>query len=397
MAPLARYLPRTMTAALLAAASVLGTGTAMANPTHDRGPAAGQRLTVTQVLSGTRLRHRFIPAGGTAKRSEPLALPDDITRLGGNLFTAFQNGVGPRGHPSADGNRDSTVVEFTPSGRAVQQWDIRGKCDGLTADPARHAVIATVNEDANSSVYTIAPGAPIGRAVRHFSYNVPLPSKGGTDAISIYRGMVLISASAPGTTGAAAPQPSYPAVYRVTFNPASRIARVRPLFFGESPATVANLGQAGRRVRLALTDPDSNEVVPRSALRFRGDFMVTSQGDKEQIYVRRAGTAAQRLFALRLSQAVDDTAWATTTSGRLYATDNAGNTVDVVTGRFRGGTVFEAVTPCDADGAPATCPAPPVFPANYVGALNPLTGRISRVPLRGPALQPQGMIFVPSR
>ena len=100
---------------------------------------------------------------------------------------------------------------------------------------------------------------------------------------------------------------------------------------------------------------------------------------------------------LRLSQAVDDTAWATTTSGRLYATGNAGNTVDVVTGRFRADAVFEAVTPCDANGAPATCPARPMFPANYVGALNPLTGRIGRVPLRGPALQPQGMIFVASR
>jgi hypothetical protein len=69
----------------------------------------------------------------------------------------------------------------------------------------------------------------------------------------------------------------------------------------------------------------------------------------------------------------------------------------MVTGPFRTGTAFEAVTPCDANGAPATCPVPPRFPPNYVGALNPWTGRVSRVPLRGPALQPQGMIFVPSR
>jgi hypothetical protein len=397
MAPLARYVPRTVIAALLAGASVLGTGTAMANTAHGAGPAPGHRLMGRQILSGTRLRHRFVPAGSSTPRSEPLTLPDDITRLGGNLFTAFQNGVGPQGQPSADGNQDSTIVEFTPSGRPVQQWDIRGKCDGLTADPARRSLIATVNEDANSSVYMIAPGAPPGGAVRHFSYNRPLPSKGGTDAISIYRGLVLISASAAGTTGAPAPQPSYPAVYWVTFDPASSIARIHPLFFGESVATLANLGPAGRRVRLALTDPDSNQVVPRSARRFRGDFMLTSQGDKEQIYAQRAGTATQRLFVLRLSQPVDDTAWATSRSGRLYATDNAGDAVDMITGRFRTGTVFEAVTPCDANGAPAACPAPPRFPANYVGALNPWTGRISRVPLRGPTLQPQGMIFVSSR
>src|SRR5215469_4443966 len=100
MVPLARYVPRTLVAALLAAVSVLGTGTAMANATHGRSPA-GPRLTVRQILSGTRLRHRFVPAGGTTSRSERLTLPDDLTSLGGNLFTAFQNGVGPQGQPSA--------------------------------------------------------------------------------------------------------------------------------------------------------------------------------------------------------------------------------------------------------------------------------------------------------
>jgi hypothetical protein len=32
-------------------------------------------------------------------------------------------------------------------------------------------------------------------------------------------------------------------------------------------------------VRLALTDPDSNEIVPLSGPRFGGDFMLTSQAD----------------------------------------------------------------------------------------------------------------------
>ena len=88
-------------------------------------------------------------------------------------------------------------MEFTRTGRVVRQWDIRGKCDGVTADPARHRVIATVNEDANSSVYTINPWAAPAKQVRHYAYSAPLPSKGGTDAISIFHGMVLVSASAP--------------------------------------------------------------------------------------------------------------------------------------------------------------------------------------------------------
>ena len=52
------------------------------------------------------------------------------------------------------------------------------------------------------------------------------------------------------------------------------------------------------------------------------------------------------------------------------------------------------MTPCDADNAPATCPAPG-FPANYLGHLNMYTGQIPRVKLRGASLQPQGLIFVP--
>jgi hypothetical protein len=390
---------RYVTTALATTAGLVlaGMTTADAAPGH-RSPSPAQfpgaHYTVRQILSGTRLHHWYVPAGGTARKREPLAQPDDMTRLGGDLFTAFQNGIGPQGQPSADGNTDSTVVEFTPAGRPVTQWDIHGKCDGLTAQPSAHRVIATVNEDANSSIYTITPGAPLGDQITHYQYNVPLPSKGGTDAISIYHGQVLVSASAPGTTGKPAPQPGYPAVYRVSFHPASHVAHVSALFYDEARAVVANVDGFGHPVRLALTDPDSNEVVPVPSQRFGGDFMLTSQGDKEQIYVRAPGMPGPRLQVLRLSQSVDDTAWAGSSPGRLYAADNGADTVDMVTGPFRPGTVFEAVTPCDANGAPATCPAPG-YPPNYLGVQDPWTGHITRVPASGPAMHPQGMIFVP--
>jgi hypothetical protein len=83
--------------------------------------------------------------------------PDDITSLGGDVFVAFQNGVGPQGQASTTGDHASTVAEFNLSGHAVAQWDIVGKCDGLTADPRSGTLIATVNEDANSSIYQINP------------------------------------------------------------------------------------------------------------------------------------------------------------------------------------------------------------------------------------------------
>ena len=205
---------------------------------------------------------------------------------------------------------------------------------------------------------------------------------------------MLLSASAPGTTGNAAPQPTYPAAYSVTFSRSTHVATVSPLFYDEAPATVANLGaDHGKVVPLVLTDPDSNEIVPDSGPRFGGDFMLTSQGDKEQIFALRGGTLGSRLAVLRLSQSVDDTAWERSPFGRLYGADTSGDTIDVVTGRLPARSVFAAVTPCDADNAPATCPAPG-FPPNYLGSLNPWTGHITRLPVRGPAFEPQGMVFI---
>jgi hypothetical protein len=353
---------------------------------------------VKQVLDGTALQHTFIPSGATTPMSEALSKPDDLTFLGHHLFTAFQNGVGPQGEASSSGNTDSTVVEFTGAGKVIRQWDIKGKCDGLTADPGRGELIATVNEDANSSVYTIKPGAPAGKQVRHYQYNKPLPHFGGTDAISIYHGAVFISASAPGTTGTAAPQPSYPAVYSVVFRPATHVAVVKPLFFDEATATVANVGtDHGKKIQLALIDPDSNEVVPGWAHRFAGDFMLTSQGDQEQIFAHfsrgHGGKQSLGLSVLGLSRSVDDTAWPSSKFGRLYGADTSGDTIDVVTGPFRRGSVLAAVTPCDQNDAPATCPGPG-FPANFLGSINPRTGQLSAVPLSGPAFEPQGLVFV---
>jgi hypothetical protein len=394
----------TRLAAAAAAASLLPAGIALATAGPAQAAArhaqaasgspaqGGAAFTVRQILSGKRLHHSFRAAG--TLHSAPLTQPDDITGAGPYLFTGFQNGVGPQGETAPGGNRDSTIVEFTRGGHVVRQWDVRGKCDGLTADPGRHRVIATVNEDAHSSVYTINPWASPGRQLHHYAYSGPLPSKGGTDAISVFHGMVLISASAPGSTGTAAPQPGYPAVYQVTFHPRRLIARIRPVFYDEARAAVVNSGQHAQ-VRLALTDPDSSEVVPASAARFAGDFMLTSQGDKEQIFVRHPARRRPSLSVLRLSQSVDDTAWATSTGGRIYTTDNGAGTVDVITGPFIPGTVLVAVTPCDAGGAPAVCPGPG-FPANYLGSLNPWTGHITRITVRGVVPHPQGMLFAAS-
>jgi hypothetical protein len=320
--------------------------------------------------------------------SEPVSKPDDITRLGNHVFVAFQNGVGAQGEASPSGNLASTIVEFSLTGHEVTQWDVTGKCDGLTADPVTGKVIATVNEDANSSVYLIDPDG--GSAPVHYTYNEPLPSAGGTDAISVYNGTVLISASAPGTTGVAAPQASYPAIYVVHFDADSHTAYIHGLFGDEASATVANtnLGSFGSTVSLGLTDPDSSEVVPSFAHRFGGDFMLNSQGDQEQIFFG----GDEPLQVLSLSASVDDTAWPSG-PGELLTSDNSNNVVMAVTGPFERGSEIAAVTPCDSNNAPAVCPGPD-YPANYIGQVNADTGAITPIAVDGPAFAPQGMLFL---
>ncbi len=380
---------RSATVALLAVAGLaVMAAPAVARRSHDSSWSGAAGVFTSRVFAtGDDITHR-IPGG-----RETISQPDDITYMNGRIYVGFQNGVGPQGQASPSGNTRSTIVAFDLWGHPVARWSVVGKCDGLTAYPQIDRVIATVNEDANSSVYLIKPDG----GTTHYGYSEPLPHNGGTDAISIYHGIVLISASAPGITGTEpAPQPTFPAVYETTFDPQTRIARVTPLFNDEDSAKVANTHAAdfGQSVSLALTDPDSNEDVPDYADRFAGDFMLTSQGDQEQIFVQNAGTPWQRLSVLSLTSSVDDTAWPSDPHGTIYTTDNADNSIYAITGPFKRGQVFVADTPCDENSAPATCPAPG-YPPNFLAELDPWTGLISPVILSGPAPQPQGMLFVP--
>jgi hypothetical protein len=145
-------------------------------------------------------------------------------------------------------------------------------------------------------------------------------------------------------------------------------------------------------VHLALTDPDSNEVVPYVSPKFGGDFMLDSQGDQELIFDQPSGPGAG-LSVLALPRSVDDTSWATSPHGAIYTTDATADTVDTVTGRFHVGTAYSSVTPCDENSAPATCPAPG-YPPNYLATDNLTTGALTPVAVSGAPLQPKGQIFI---
>jgi hypothetical protein len=333
-------------------------------------PAA---LSAVPAAAGADLSTRVF-ATGTATMTQP----DDITWLDGTVYVVWQNGVGPSGQPSSTGATDSTVVGYSPSGHRIARWRVAGHTDGLAADAASHRLIVTVNEDGNSSLFTISPEAPAADQVEHYHYNLnPLPHGGGTDAVSVYRGIILISASAPTVA-------SGPAVYRARLE-AGGMTVLQPVFFDDSTARLANVdtSSSGKQVALALTDPDSNVVVPASSPRFAGDFMVNSQGDEEQIYVDGAAGPTPKLSVLDLSQAVDDTAWVTDADGMLLVTDSVDNEVFAVRGEFDPGTAYVAVTPRDANN--------PVNLPNYLGRLNLNTGEVSPVVT---TIQAKGLLFI---
>jgi len=351
----------------------------------DTGQASSPAF-VKQIASGTKLHHEYRAGGTGAVTSGPLTNPDDLGYLRGHLFVGFQNTVGSMGEAGADGDTNSTIVEFTRSGEEVRQWDVTGKVDGLGTDPAAGTVIATVNEDGNSSLYTLAAGSG---ELTHYTYSVPLPHQGGTDAISVYQGKILVAASAPSVTG------DVPAVYEVTLQPpaaagAPGVAAVSGLYDIDATAIAANGPAAGTNVTLALTDPDSNEVVPAQSPRFAGDFMLNSQGDQQLIFYRPGAN----LQVLTLPTSVDDSAWATSWRGTFFATDSSADTVDAIRGVFTPGAMYTAVAPCNANNAPNICPGPG-FPANYLGSIDLGTGAVSPVATAGATIEPKGLIFVP--
>ena len=69
------------------------------------------------------------------------------------------------------------------------------------------------------------------------------------------------------------------------------------------------------------------------------------------------------------------------------------NTVDDITGTFTTGTVYTAVTPCNANSAASTCPAPG-YAANSLGTIDLTTGKVGSV-ATDLAVNAKGLIFVP--
>ena len=318
----------------------------------------------------------LVPAGFSvslfAAAPAGLTNPDDITRLNGNLFVTYQNNANADGTPAG---AQSTVVEYSQAGTILDRWMLAGRCDGLTADPESQQVLATINEDANSSLAVIRPKADR-RAdqVRLLTYS-PDPasvSGGGTDALTLLDGAIYVSASNPSDT-------TVPAMYRLTVPRHGSTAFLQPVFTDNAQATQGNSGSSGTTT-LSLTDPDSNTAVPSSSPRFAHDLMLDSQGDSQLVFASHVGTPGQELTLLNLGgPQVDDVRWADTSDGDLYVVDQTSDQIWLISGPFPAGAAYTSI--------PAGSPM-----AGTIGNVDLNTGSVT--PFATGLVSPKGLLYV---
>ncbi|HET9103073.1 MAG TPA: hypothetical protein VFN55_06925 [Solirubrobacteraceae bacterium] len=279
--------------------------------------------------------------------------PDDITSVDGNVYVAWQNGIGPKGQAGPHHNLFSTVVKYSHTGRAVAHWSLQGHVDGIAGDG--HRLIATANEDGNALVYVVKPTVAKKKQItQYIPYPAPdakgsgaLLTGGGLDSITVVGGKILVSASAPTRSGRTA-----------TFVVTLGARKVKPAGAGKKVRTnVALLAKtfsdrgtatdavSGNKVTLHLTDPDSNALVPiSSGDAYAGDYVLNDQAGDELIF---SGHGLMRLGLswgpTGVKAGVDDVRWAPSDHTTLYAVDSGANTIYKVTGPFAAGDALASM------------------------------------------------------
>jgi hypothetical protein len=357
--------------------------------------AASSVVAVPLLASGDRGGAPPIPSvHGTLFAAAPAGAthPDDITQLGTLLYVTYQNNAGPDGSPTGS---TSTIVAFSRrTGAVVATYVLPGRCDGLTADPGHHRLLASVNEDLNSSLFVIHPGNPV---AKQYTYS-PSPAEtgsdgtnGGTDSIAVSSdGAIYIAHSNPDLS---LPAPNNTAaVYRVSLRVST--AKLHRLFGVNDTARVIDpvINAPGVAV-LGLTDPDSNRYVPG---RGGGTLIQVSQADSKLVFATDLKSRHVHLGQLNLTNAVapsggaatpqlDDIA-SVTGQGTLYVVDQKGGGIYAfsVTKAARG-TYFVS-QPAPGSGDLPNDPA--------LGVVNLQTGVVTHVD--STLGSPKGLLFVPA-
>jgi len=319
-------------------------------------PGTSQSLSSLRTQSPLGSYSKNVFVRGTDKRYNP----DPIVWVNGFLFVAYQNATGPDGSGG-----DSTIVQYNRKGKAIQAIKVPGRCDGMRWNPYTNVMWITVNEDANSSMFTWDPTSG---SLVHYTFS-SAKHGGGYDDLAFSNGMAFIAASNPKLSKKGINK--HPAIVSVVLN--GSVAQVTPVLMGDAQATDITTGQT---VTLNLTDPDSMTVAPN------GDVVLVSQADSEIVWVHSAGSPSQSVSRLLVGTQVDDTVYATQSHGLLYVGDAKRNVIYTVSGRFRSGDLYTEA-PSDAG------------VRGFIGRVDTTYGSIT--PILSGFGSPTGLLFVPTR
>ncbi len=316
--------------------------------------------------------------------------PDDITAMSGVMYVTYQNNAGSDGMPAGS---KSTVVALDGTGAVIQTWSITGRVDGLTADPVHRRILATANEDLNSTLFLITPGS---KALQHLTYS-PDPAQkgsdgtnGGTDSVSVGSdGTVYVAHSNPEAKLRVPNNPA--AVYRLTVSGAS--AKLTPLFNVNDTARAINPDRGSpTNAPLGLTDPDSNRLIAGSS----GDVLIQdAQADSTLVFATHLSSGTPKLSRLNLVNAgaqvggptpqVDDIE-RVTGPGTLYVADQgSGRIYRMDTASVSPGTYFVSQPKPSKGDLPNRAD---------VGTLNIHSGVVTA--LHTGLVSPKGLLFIPA-
>lgn len=293
-------------------------------------------------------------------RGKDLTNPDPIVVQDGLTYVAYQNATNPDG---TGGN--STIVEYSgnATGKERKKLSVPGRCDGMRWDPYTNVMWITLNEDANSQLYTWDPKTG---AVAKYAWS-SAKHGGGYDDLAFANNMAFVAASNP--TLDSAGKNTGPAVIAATLNGGT--ATVTPVLMGNATAKDVVSGQT---VTLNLTDPDSMTVAPN------GDVLLVSQGDSEIVFIHDAGLSTQSVSRLLVGTQLDDTTYAAKKAGSMLIADAKADAIYRITGHWTAGQLYTEA-PSDSG------------VAGFVGSVNATTGTMT--PIFAGFQSPTGLLYVP--
>jgi hypothetical protein len=140
------------------------------------------------------------------------------------FYVAFQNATNPDGTGG-----DSTIAQYTSNGNLAATIAVPGRCDGMRWNASANLMWLTVNEDANSALYTWNPRSG---ALKQYLFS-SAKHGGGYDDLAFNNGQAFIAASNPTLNSHGVN--TKPALVSVTLR--GNTAVVKPVLKGNAEAT----------------------------------------------------------------------------------------------------------------------------------------------------------------